>query len=518
MADTAVLNLGLNSNQFDRGLASAGAKLGAFSAKSILAIGAIGGVMVAGAAAISFSLIKSASDAEETANKFNAVFSGMEKTANDTAKELAKSFGLSQRESQKLLGDTGDLLTGFGLGKKAALGFSKQVQELAADLTSFQNFEGGVSGASKAITKAILGEAESMKTLGVVVQQNTKQYRDNVAEIMRQTGATLQQAKAQEIFRQITVQSKNAVGDYAKTSKMFANQLKLTGKIWDDAKISVGLFLKEFLGAEGLLLKFNNNFRSLTTNIQGFLANWKSNFGRVSNWITDSWSTMLLVDLPNLISLSIKNMIINYGQLSKGLAIIWLTVGNDISSAVANGFTKGLEIALGSFGKFADNISEGVKLAFSGNFKDFLPLIAGELFKGINALTGNEETTAQKLSRAVQNALDIVEFKGITEGFESATKDFEGFDLKITDKFKKDLDDAKKEIAGAEDKAGVKSKSTKASGGPAGAVLKDSAQAFQIQYGDANELIQKDQLKFAKKTAKNTEKLGTTTFNVASFA
>lgn len=57
----------------------------------------------------------------------------------------------------------------------------------------------------------------------------------------------------------------------------------------------------------------------------------------------------------------------------------------------------------------------------------------------------------------------------------------------------------------------------KSARGPVGAILKNSAEAFQKQYGDSNELIQKDQLKFQKKIAKNTESNSTTTFKVASF-
>ena len=532
MADTAVLNLGLNSNQFDRGLASAGAKLGAFSAKSILAIGAIGGVMVAGAAAISFSLIKSASDAEETANKFNSVFSGMEKTANDTAKELAKSYGLSQRESQKLLGNTGDLLTGFDFTKKSALNLSKQVQELAGDLASFQNVD--VKTASESITKALLGETESMKSLGVVVRQNTQQFRDSVKAQMIQTGATEQQAKAMVIFKQITNQSKNAIGDYAKTSKMFANQLKLTGKIWDDLKVSAGLFLKEILGAEGMLLSFNNNFRNITTNIQGFLANWRDNFKITIDWIGDNFAVLMLQDIPKIIQLSLKNSISNiavFGTVvSDVFSVIWSDIGEDITSELLKGFTNAsIEII-----KSAAGLASTIKDVISGNLGVGLAI---KMLFPANDVDAQTKTLSEKIEETISASLKKANFTSLlfdedkeifdkdgnlvkNDEYELKVKDLE-LKLNITDKFKKDLDDAKKEIEGVEDKAGVKSKSTKAtkaSGSPAGAVLKDSAQAFQIQYGNANELIQKDQLKFAKKTAKNTEKLGTTTFNVASFA
>jgi len=71
--------------------------------------------------------VKLASDFEETNSKFNTVFSSMQVQANNTAKTFQKSFGLSERASKQLLGDTGDLLVGFGFTEKAALDLSKQL-------------------------------------------------------------------------------------------------------------------------------------------------------------------------------------------------------------------------------------------------------------------------------------------------------------------------------------------------------------------------------------------------------
>ena len=172
MSTTAVLNLGLNSSKFNRGLSTAGAKLKSFSsmaggAMSVIAgVGAVAGVAIVG---IGASFIKAAADAKETTNKFNTVFSGLQYEAKETAKVLAESYGLSSRESEKLLSDTGDLLTGFGFSQKAALGLSKQVQQMSADLASFQNLSGGTADASDRITKALTGETESLKQLGVIM-------------------------------------------------------------------------------------------------------------------------------------------------------------------------------------------------------------------------------------------------------------------------------------------------------------------------------------------------------------
>ena len=135
---------------------------------------------------MSKAMIDAASDATETANKFNSVFDTVEAKANKVADNFAKSFGTAGSTSRKLIGDTGDLLVGFGFTGEAALEMSRKVNELAADLTSFQNVEGGVESASSALTKALLGETESAKSLGIVIRQNTAEFRSQVKSIAKQ--------------------------------------------------------------------------------------------------------------------------------------------------------------------------------------------------------------------------------------------------------------------------------------------------------------------------------------------
>lgn len=184
--------------------------------------------------------ISAAIDAQEVSSKFGAVFSDIETESAEMAKELQKNFGLGVTESKDLLSATGDLLTGFGFAQDAALNLSGEVQKLSVDLASFTNFSGGAEGASKAITKALLGEREALKSLGVSIQE--KNVKEQVA-INRANGltfATERQAKAQATLDLITKQSKNAIGDYGRTSDSTANQLRLLKTRLEDLSISIG--------------------------------------------------------------------------------------------------------------------------------------------------------------------------------------------------------------------------------------------------------------------------------------
>lgn len=191
--------------------------------------------------------IKNAIDYTEISNKFNVVFGDGKKVINDAAEafdNLTTNYGLGNKEAKELLSSTGDLLTGLGFSQQQAIEYSESIQELSVDLASFQNLEGGAKQASEALTKALLGETESAKSLGIVIRQNTKEFRDNVKELVENNGLTEQQAKAQLILQQAFEQSKNAVGDYARTSMSLANMQRQVGTEFENLSTSIGsLFL-----------------------------------------------------------------------------------------------------------------------------------------------------------------------------------------------------------------------------------------------------------------------------------
>ncbi len=193
--------------------------------------------------AMGAGLVKVASDAEETESKFGTVFSGISKKADQTAKNLAESFGISSTKAKELLGDTGDLLTGFGFTQDKSLELSKGVQELAVDLASFTNFSGGAEGASKALTKALLGERESIKSLGISILEEDVKRKVALLTAQGMVFATERQAKAFATLKLAQEQSKNAIGDYARTSDQFANKFRLMKTRISEVAVSFGKIL-----------------------------------------------------------------------------------------------------------------------------------------------------------------------------------------------------------------------------------------------------------------------------------
>jgi len=185
--------------------------------------------------------VKMASDFEETDAKFKTVFSSIQREAEATAKVFKSSFGLSSKAAKQMLGDTGDLLVGFGFTEKEALNLSKQVNELAVDLASFTNFSGGAEGASLALTKALLGERESIKSLGIAITEaDLKSFAADQGKVFKELTRV---EKATLTYQLALKQSSKAVGDFARTSGGFANQTRILAGDLNDLGVEIGTML-----------------------------------------------------------------------------------------------------------------------------------------------------------------------------------------------------------------------------------------------------------------------------------
>jgi len=251
-------NVGLDTG-LNRGLQSV--KSFAIAASAIFA-GVAAGRGVSG-------LIGAYSDAEETINKFNEVFNGSTQDINKAADELAASYGLIGTSSRKLLADTGDILVGFGFTEDAALDLAVQTQKLAIDLASFTNIEGGSAKASQALTKALVGETEQAKALGIVIRQLSPEFLALVKNYTEVEGKTLLQAKALAALDVAVSQTKKAQGDYARTQDQLANQMRLTGERTKALKEATGGLLAKFLNAGEGVLNFNNALEKLAGTLNG---------------------------------------------------------------------------------------------------------------------------------------------------------------------------------------------------------------------------------------------------------
>ena len=296
--------------------------------------------------------IKAASDLEETRSKFNTVFSSIQNDAQNTAKEFKESFGLSSQAALGMLSDTGDLLVGFGFTEKEALNLSKQVNELAVDLASFTNFSGGANGASQALTKALLGEREAIKSLGIAITEaELKGFAEEQGLVFKELDRV---AKAQLTFELAVSQSQKAIGDFARTQGGFANQLRILRGEFNDLAAEFGTMLLP------LAQKLVDAFRKVFEFLSKLSPEFKNN----------------ALNITLLVS-AIGPLIFAVGTLSTALAAIFTSTGLVVVGlgAMVAGFLyvrdnfEALKERLSDFGSFRNAIIDITKFFITDFFQ-----------------------------------------------------------------------------------------------------------------------------------------------------
>lgn len=212
--------------------------------KTMVATGAaITAFGVAGVAAFS-KTIPGARDLAEETSKLNTVFNDInQQELANTIAELGDAYILSNRETTRLVASTGDLLTGLGFADDIALEFSKDVVALGSDLASFNNFQGGAAGAAKILEKALLGERESLKSLGISILESDVKNQLLIDGTSELTGLALKQARANATLTLIYAQTQSAQGDVARTSQDLANRQRQLTKEMENAADSIGTLL-----------------------------------------------------------------------------------------------------------------------------------------------------------------------------------------------------------------------------------------------------------------------------------
>lgn len=395
--------------------------------------------------------IKSAIDYRETQNKFNVVFGNGTKVIKEAIKaqeNLTKNYGLSRKASVEMLSATGDLLTGLGFSKESAIELSEKVQTLAVDLTSFQNIEGGATTASEALTKAILGETEMAKSLGIVIRQGTKEFNSQIKVLMETQGLTETQAKAQLILSQAYEQSKNAIGDYARTADSTANMQKTLEMVQQDIITQLGTaFLpvvhemtKAFLdNAKGLRAWLDNteNFEKLQNIIAHVAAGFEvfigivkeigsTIFQNLKKGIKDIWESFskLFSGLKGNISvfdiLGGALEIINIG-IGVGIKFIKTIIQANIDYVNILKEVAGLLVAIGKGMlnpiKNASLVDEALKktgdafLNFGKNIKDNTTDIISDVVDGFKKIPKSAQDNSEKYNAIMEAGLEKYKYK-----------------------------------------------------------------------------------------------------------
>ena len=184
------------------------------------------------ATAIVYGLIKvgkqavqTASDLQEVQNVVEVSFGSMSAEVDKFAENALKKFGLSKLSAKQFASTFMAMSNGMGIAAEAGKNMSLNLTALAGDLASFRNVEQDV--AFTALKSVFTGETETLKNFGIVMTEANLEAYALSQGITKSYSAMSQAEKVALRYSFVLNATKNAQGDFVRTSNNWANQVRI---------------------------------------------------------------------------------------------------------------------------------------------------------------------------------------------------------------------------------------------------------------------------------------------------
>lgn len=154
------------------------------------------------------------------------------------AARLSKTMGVTDREFVANAASSADLLKPLGFTTKEAAALSVKMQELAGPLAEWSKGKYDASQITEVLNGAMTGEMERLKGLGIIIRQDSDEYKDLIKSKQKEKNCSLDQAKALATLELMYNKSKDAQIAYAAGgNKLFRmwEGLKATVRGWKEA-------------------------------------------------------------------------------------------------------------------------------------------------------------------------------------------------------------------------------------------------------------------------------------------
>lgn len=210
-----------------------GLAAGAFAIDSIISAGT--------------ALFKTGVEMESLAKKAKTVFGEALPQITMEAEKNAQAMGLTTQQYVAAASAAQDLLVPMGFQRKEAAGISAQLINLSGALSEWTGGQIDSTRVSEILTKALLGEREELKSLGISISEADVQAALAEKGLQDLTGATLQQAEATTTLELILSKSTDAQAQFAAESDSAARrQAELAARFQDIAEKLAVLLLPVF--------------------------------------------------------------------------------------------------------------------------------------------------------------------------------------------------------------------------------------------------------------------------------
>ena len=169
--------------------------------------------------------IQTASDLQEVQNVVEVSFGSMSAEVDKFAENAIKQFGLSKLSAKQFASTFMAMSNGMGVAAEAGKNMSLNLTALAGDMASFYNVEQDV--AFTALKSVFTGETETLKRFGIVMTEANLEAYALSQGITKSYSAMSQAEKVALRYSFVLNATKNAQGDFARTSNNWANQVRI---------------------------------------------------------------------------------------------------------------------------------------------------------------------------------------------------------------------------------------------------------------------------------------------------
>lgn len=199
------------TSQLGADIGNLGKNMTAFATAPILALGA--------------GAIKLASDLNEVQNVVDVTFGKNANQINTWAKSAMDGFGITELQAKKMNGTMGAMLKSMKLSDDESLNMSTSLTGLAGDFASFYNLDH--DAAFDKIRSGISGETEPLKQLGINMSVANLEAFALSQGIKKPFDEMAAGEQTQLRYNFLMNATKDAQGDFNRTSDGFANQLRI---------------------------------------------------------------------------------------------------------------------------------------------------------------------------------------------------------------------------------------------------------------------------------------------------
>ena len=348
--------------------------------------------------------IELASNLAEVQNVVDVTFGGSADTINNWSKSALKSFGLSELQAKKFNGTMGALIKSSGISGDKMVEMSTNLTGLSADFASFYNLDS--TEAFDKIRAGISGETEPLKSLGINMSVANLEAFALTQGINKSWKEMSQAEQVQLRYNYLMMASKDAQGDFSRTSKGFANQLRIAGENLKQLGATLGALVLPFLNM--LLIHFNDLMDVIPNFANGFQSAMSSitsgvDPGTILASFEDAITDFLYTNLPekvatffdgtiHMVSNFVYEVVANLIRIGSDLVAPFqstfssiynfvLTVGNSIGETFARvsnhiDLTTPFNIVRDVIGGFLLDV-QGIFNFFNNNWGYIAPIIMG---------------------------------------------------------------------------------------------------------------------------------------------